>query len=427
MPTHLTETHFSDLPINKKVVDALKAANFTHCTPIQALALPPLLEGLDIAGQAQTGTGKTMAFLVATYHHLLLKAEEGVTSGKSGPKAIIMAPTRELAVQIFNDAKPLSEHTGMSVGLIYGGEGYQSQRETLEEGVDIIIGTTGRILDYYKQGVFTLNNIQVAVLDEADRMFDLGFIKDIQYMFRKMPPAAQRLSMLFSATLSYRVQELAYEHMNNPTHVQVAPEQKTASRVSEELFYPSDDDKMLLLLTLLEEEWPEKAIVFANTKTSCERVTDWLCADGHRVGLLSGDVPQKKRLSILDEFTNGNLDILVATDVAARGLHIDAVTHVFNYDLPDDAEDYVHRIGRTGRAGQSGTAISFACEKYALNLPAIEQYVQHAIPVTDYDRSALLDDVKAPKPRRRRTPNNRNSNRRGKGRGNHNGRSNQQQ
>lgn len=427
MPTHLTETHFSDLPINKKVVDALKAANFTHCTPIQALALPPLLEGLDIAGQAQTGTGKTMAFLVATYHHLLLKAEEGVTSGKSGPKAIIMAPTRELAVQIFNDAKPLSEHTGMSVGLIYGGEGYQSQRETLEEGVDIIIGTTGRILDYYKQGVFTLNNIQVAVLDEADRMFDLGFIKDIRYMFRKMPPAAQRLSMLFSATLSYRVQELAYEHMNNPTHVQVAPEQKTASRVSEELFYPSDDDKMLLLLTLLEEEWPEKAIVFANTKTSCERVTDWLCADGHRVGLLSGDVPQKKRLSILDEFTNGNLDILVATDVAARGLHIDAVTHVFNYDLPDDAEDYVHRIGRTGRAGQSGTAISFACEKYALNLPAIEQYVQHAIPVTDYDRSALLDDVKAPKPRRRRTPNNRNSNRRGKGRGNHNGRSNQQQ
>ncbi|GEA10211.1 ATP-dependent RNA helicase RhlB [Alteromonas sp. KUL49] len=427
MPTHLTETHFSDLPINTKVVDALKAANFTHCTPIQALALPPLLEGLDIAGQAQTGTGKTMAFLVATYHYLLTKASEGSVDNQAGPKAIIMAPTRELAVQIFNDAKPLSDHTGLSVGLIYGGEGYQSQRETLEEGVDIIIGTTGRILDYYKQGVFTLKNIQVAVLDEADRMFDLGFIKDIRYMFRKMPPATERLSMLFSATLSYRVQELAYEHMNNPTHVQVAPEQKTASRVSEELFYPSDDDKMLLLLTLLEEEWPEKAIVFANTKTSCERVTDWLSADGHRVGLLSGDVPQKKRLSILEEFTNGHLDILVATDVAARGLHIDAVTHVFNYDLPDDAEDYVHRIGRTGRAGQSGTAISFACEKYALNLPAIEQYVQHAIPVTDYDRNALLDDVKVPKPRRRRTPNNRNSNRRGKGRGKPSGRGNQQQ
>jgi ATP-dependent RNA helicase RhlB len=174
---------------------------------------------------------------------------------------------------------------------------------------------------------------------------------------------------------------------------------------------------MLLLLTLLEEEWPEKAIVFANTKNSCEKVTDWLTADGHRVGLLSGDVPQKKRLGILEDFTKGNLDILVATDVAARGLHIDAVTHVFNYDLPDDAEDYVHRIGRTGRAGQSGVAISFACEKYALNLPAIEQYIQKAIPVTDYDRSALLDDVTPPKPRRRRTPNNRNTSRRGNGRG----------
>ncbi|GGW79289.1 ATP-dependent RNA helicase RhlB [Alteromonas halophila] len=413
--THLTETHFSDLPINSKVLDALLAENFTHCTPIQALSLPPLLDGLDIAGQAQTGTGKTMAFLVATFHYLLGRAND--TDASKGPRAIIMAPTRELAVQIYNDAKLLSEHTGLSLGLIYGGEGYQSQREVLEDGVDIIIGTTGRILDYYKQNVFTLNNIQVAVLDEADRMFDLGFIKDIRFLFRRMPAATERLSMLFSATLSYRVQELAYEHMNNPTHVQVEPEQKTASRVKEELFYPSDEDKMLLLLTLMEEEWPEKAIVFANTKSGCERVNDWLAADGHRVGLLSGDVPQKKRLAILDDFSKGNLDVLVATDVAARGLHIEAVTHVFNYDLPDDAEDYVHRIGRTGRAGKSGHAISFACEKYALNLPAIEQYISHAIPVTDYDRGALLDDVKTPKPRRRRTPNARNSSRRGRGRG----------
>ena len=420
--THLTDTHFSDLPINPKVIDALKAANFSHCTPIQALSLPPLLDGLDIAGQAQTGTGKTIAFLVATFHYLLSKADNDETSKSKGPRAIIMAPTRELAVQIYNDAELLSKHTGISLGLIYGGEGYQSQREVLEEGVDIIIGTTGRILDYYKQNVFSLNNIQVAVLDEADRMFDLGFIKDIRFLFRRMPPAEQRLSMLFSATLSYRVQELAYEHMNNPTHVQVEPQQKTASRVQEELFYPSDDDKMLLLLTLLEEEWPDKAIVFANTKSGCERVTDWLAADGHRVGMLSGDVPQKKRLGILEDFTKGVLDILVATDVAARGLHIDLVTHVFNFDLPDDAEDYVHRIGRTGRAGQSGHAISFACEKYALNLPDIEKYIQHPIPVTDYDKSALLDDVKPPRQRRRRTPNNRNTQRRGRGRGKPNNR-----
>lgn len=410
--THLTSTHFSELPVHKHVIAALDAANFKHCTPIQALSLPPSLEGQDVAGQAQTGTGKTMAFLVATFHHLLSNPVPQSTASR----AIIMAPTRELAVQIYNDAELLSKHTGLSLGLIYGGEGYQSQREKLEKGVDIIIGTTGRILDYFKQGVFSLNNIQVAVLDEADRMFDLGFIKDIRFLFRRMPKPTERLSMLFSATLSFRVQELAYEHMNNPIHVQVEPEQKTASRVKEELFYPSDEDKMRLLLTLLEEEWPDKAIVFANTKHGCEQVEAWLKADGHRVGMLSGDVPQKKRLGILDKFTKGQLDILVATDVAARGLHIEKVTHVFNYDLPDDAEDYVHRIGRTGRAGKSGHAISFACEKYALNLPAIEEYISHTISVTDYESAALLDDITPPKPIHRRRPSDRG--RGGQNRGN---------
>lgn len=392
--THLTNTHFSELPMHPDVLKGLEAANFKHCTPIQAMSLPSLLQGKDIAGQAQTGTGKTIAFLVATFHYLLSNPQPN----KAQPRAIIMAPTRELAVQIFNDAEMLSKHTGLSLGLIYGGEGYQSQREKLQSGVDIIIGTTGRIIDYYKQGIFSLDNIQVAVLDEADRMFDLGFIKDIRFMFRRMPKPTERLSMLFSATLSFRVQELAYEHMDSPIHVQVKPEQKTASLVKEELFYPSDDDKIRLLLTLLEDEWPDKAIVFANTKHSCENVTAWLKADGHRVGLLSGDVPQNKRLKIMDSFTKGELDILVATDVAARGLHIDKVTHVFNYDLPDDAEDYVHRIGRTGRAGESGHAISFACEKYALNLPEIEQYIGYSIPVSEYDREALLDDITRPKP-----------------------------
>ena len=396
--THLTETHFSELNIHPSILKALKAASFEHCTPIQALSLPQLLEGKDVAGQAQTGTGKTMAFLVATFNYLL----QNDTNKTGQPRAIIMAPTRELAVQIHKDAVILAKETNLTLGLIYGGEGYQSQMETLQSGVDIVIGTTGRIIDYYKQQVFSLEHIQVAVLDEADRMFDLGFIKDIRFLFRRMPAAANRLSMLFSATLSYRVQELAYEHMNNPVHLQVEPEQKTASRIVEELFYPSDNDKMLLLLTLLEEDWPEKAIIFANTKHSCERVTDWLNADNHRVGLLSGDVPQKKRLRILEDFDKGNLDFLVATDVAARGLHIEKVSHVYNYDLPDDAEDYVHRIGRTGRAGQSGHAVSFACEKYALNLPAIESYIDHAIPVTDYFHDALLEDVTPPRRHQRR-------------------------
>jgi ATP-dependent RNA helicase RhlB len=313
-----------------------------------------------------------------------------------------MAPTRELAIQIHRDAIEMSKSTGLRLGIVYGGEGYESQRLELEQGVDILIGTCGRLLDYLKQGIYNLGNIEVIVLDEADRMFDLGFIKDIRYMFNKMPPAKQRLSMLFSATLSFRVKELAFEHMNDPTSVEIAPEQKTNTRISEELFYPSNEDKMALLQTLIEEDWPEKAIIFANTKHVCEKLFDHLVADKLRVGLLTGDVPQKKRLKILEQFTDGSLDILVATDVAARGLHIPSVTHVFNYDLPDDCEDYVHRIGRTGRAGATGHAISLACEQYVFNLPAIEDYIEHPLPVTKYLHEALLDDLPRPKPRQRR-------------------------
>lgn len=391
--THLSETRFSDLALAEPVITALTDAGFEHCTPIQALSLPHLIEGKDIAGQAQTGTGKTIAFLTATFHYL----SQFPCSESKNPKAIIMAPTRELAIQIHKDAKLLAKHTGLRLGLVYGGEGYETQREQLEKGVDLLIGTTGRLIDYYKQGAYKLDEIKAVVLDEADRMFDLGFIKDIRYMFRRMPAPSERLNMLFSATLSYRVKELAFEHMNEPTHVNVEPEQMTGKRITEELFYPSNEDKMKLLLTLMEEEWPDKAIVFSNTKHGCESIHAWLENDKHRVGLLTGDVPQKKRVKILESFTRGDLDILVATDVAARGLHIPSVTHVFNYDLPDDAEDYVHRIGRTGRAGASGHAISFACEEYVFNLPAIEEYIQHAIPVTKYSSDALLDDLQAPK------------------------------
>lgn len=390
--THLTDKKFSDFELAESVQKGLEKTGFVHCTPIQALSLPVALSGKDIAGQAQTGTGKTIAFLAATFHHLASKPAEK----HNQPRAIIMAPTRELAVQIHNDAVEIAKATGLRTAAIYGGEGYETQKAKLEKGVDVLIGTTGRIIDYFKQGVYNLNHIEVVVLDEADRMFDLGFIKDIRYLFNKMPPTAERLNMLFSATLSFRVKELAFDHMSEPVHVQVEPEQMTAKKVTEELFQPSAEDKIKLLLTLMEEEWPEKAIVFSNTKHGCENVYAWLKADGHRVGLLTGDVAQKKRLSILDSFAKGKLDVLVATDVAARGLHIPLVSHVFNYDLPDDCEDYVHRIGRTGRAGASGAAISFACENYVYNLPAIEEYIKHAIPVSQYDPSALLDDVKKP-------------------------------
>ncbi len=394
--THLTEQKFSDFALHAKVLEALANKGFNHCTPIQALTLPLTLAGRDVAGQAQTGTGKTMAFLTSTFHHLLSHPTAGELRGNQ-PRALIMAPTRELAVQIHADAQPLALTANLKLGLAYGGDGYDKQLKVLENGVDILIGTTGRLIDYTKQNYINLSAIQVVVLDEADRMFDVGFIKDIRWLFRRMPAVATRLNMLFSATLSFRIRELAFEHMNNAEYIEVEPEQKTGHRIKEELFYPSNEDKMRLLQTLIEEEWPERAIVFANTRHRCEEVWGYLTADGHRVGLLTGDVAQKKRLRILDDFTKGDIDILVATDVAARGLHIPEVTHVFNYDLPDDREDYVHRIGRTGRAGASGHSISLACEEYALNLPAIEEYIGHGIPVSRYNSDALLNALPAPK------------------------------
>ena len=394
---HLSQLSFAELPIHPKILDALQSKGFEYCTPIQALSLPITLAGKDVAGQAQTGTGKTMAFLIAVFHHLLQNQSDSISESKQ-PSALILAPTRELAVQIANDAELLVKKTGLKTALAYGGDGYDKQLKAIEDGADILIGTTGRVIDYVKQGIIRLNQIQVAVLDEADRMFDLGFIKDIRYLLRKCPPPSQRLTMLFSATLSYKVRELAFEDMNEPEYIEIEPLQKTGHRIKEELFYPSNQDKMALLMTLLEEEWPERCIIFANTKHRCEDIWGYLSADGHRVGLLTGDVVQKKRLALLKQFTDGDLDVLVATDVAARGLHISDVTHVFNYDLPDDCEDYVHRIGRTGRAGESGVSISFACEEYAMNLPAIEQYIGHSIPVSQYDPDALLTDL--PKPHR---------------------------
>lgn len=395
--SYLTKTEFSQLPLHPLVLTALQKNGFQYCTPIQEKSLPFTTKGLDIAGQGQTGTGKTIAFLTATFNYLLNNPP--VEKHKiNQPRAVIIAPTRELVVQIHSDAQMLAETTGLKLGVAFGGDGYEKQLKTLADGVDILIATTGRLIDYAKQDYVNLQAIQVVVLDEADRMFDLGFIRDIRWLFRHMTPPKERLTMLFSATLSHNVRELAFEHMNDPQYIEVEPEQKIGHRIKEELFFPSDEDKLALLQTLLEEEWPERCIIFANTKVTCEKIWRHLCADGLRVGLLNGDIAQKKRLAVLDKFTQGDLDILVATDVAARGLHIPHVTHVFNYDLPDDCDDYRHRIGRTGRAGEKGFSISFACERYAPNLTAIETVIGHAIPVSHYDPSALLTDLPKPKP-----------------------------
>ena len=398
--SYLTKTTFNQFPLHPLVIKALEKKGFVYCTPIQEQALPFTTKGIDIAGQGQTGTGKTMAFLASTFNYLL--NHQPLPDHKvNQPRAIIIAPTRELVVQIYHDAELLAKETGLKLGLAYGGDGYDKQLKMLSAGVDILIATTGRLIDYTKQKYINLESIQVVVLDEADRMFDLGFIRDVRWIFKHMTPPEKRLTMLFSATLTHNVRELAFEHMNNPQYVEVEPEQKIGHRIKEELFFPSNEDKLALLQTLIEEEWPDRCIIFANTKVACEKIWRHLIADGHRVGLLTGDIAQKKRLSILEQFTRGDIDILVATDVAARGLHIPNVTHVFNYDLPDDCDDYRHRIGRTGRAGADGNSISLACERYSQNLPAIEKAIDHAIPVSQYDPSALLTDLPTPKAFRR--------------------------
>ncbi|WP_083251109.1 ATP-dependent RNA helicase RhlB [Acidihalobacter yilgarnensis] len=372
--THLSEHTFDSLELVPAVRQGILDCGFSKMTPIQAAIMPIALGGADAAGQAQTGTGKTAAFLIATFNRLLSHPSAEPRKANQ-PRALVLAPTRELAIQIHKDAEALGHHTGLRLGLIYGGVDYDKQRRSLEEGVDVLIGTPGRIIDYFKQHVFDLRALQVMVLDEADRMFDLGFIKDIRFLLRRMPTPEHRLSMLFSATLSYRVMELAYEHMNNPQTVRIEPEQVTAERVRQEVYFPSNREKIPLLLGLLEREQPERSIVFTNTKRAAEEITAYLEDNGYPTALLSGDVPQNKRQNLLKSFTSGEMSIMVATDVAARGLHIPDVSHVFNYDLPQSPEDYVHRIGRTARAGAEGDAISFACEDTAFYLPEIEAYI----------------------------------------------------
>jgi ATP-dependent RNA helicase RhlB len=378
--TYLTETPYSSFSLPAELMQGIEDAGFSMCTPIQAETLPVALQGRDVAGQAQTGTGKTAAFLVAVYNQLLTHEVDGRRKPNQ-PRALILAPTRELAIQIHHDALVIGKHTGLRLGLAYGGTGYEQQREDISAGVDILVGTPGRLIDYFKQHVFDLKMIQAIVLDEADRMFDLGFIKDIRYLMRRCPPPEKRLGLLFSATLSHRVQELAYEHMNNPVHIDIEPEKVTADKVRQVLYHTANEEKIPLLVGILNHVDPHRSIVFVNTKRTAERVWSYLEGNGFKCAVLSGDVPQTKRQRLLREFQNGDLPVLIATDVAARGLHIPDVSHVFNYDLPQDAEDYVHRIGRTARIGKDGDAVSFACENYVYSLPEIEAYIGHKIPV----------------------------------------------
>ena len=395
----LTDVTFSSFELQPTLLAGLEGAGFTRCTPIQALTLPVALPGGDVAGQAQTGTGKTLAFLVAVVNRLLTRPALADRKPED-PRALILAPTRELAIQIHKDAMKFASDTGLRFALVYGGVDYDKQRELLQQGVDVIIATPGRLIDYVKQHkVVSLHACEICVLDEADRMFDLGFIKDIRFLLRRMPERTTRQTLLFSATLSHRVLELAYEHMNEPQKLVVETENVTADRVRQRIYFPADEEKLPLLLGLLSRSEGARTMVFVNTKVFVERVARSLEKAGYRVGVLSGDVPQKKRESLLNRFQKGQLEVLVATDVAARGLHIDGIKYVYNYDLPFDAEDYVHRIGRTARLGEEGDAISFACERYAMSLPDIEAYIEQKIPV-----EAVTSELLTALPRPERAP-----------------------
>jgi len=393
----LTDITFSSLPLAPALLAGLEAAGFSRTTPIQALTLPIALQGRDVAGQAQTGTGKTLAFLVAVVNRLLTRAALAERKPED-PRALILAPTRELAIQIHKDAMKFASDLGLKFALVYGGVDYDKQREMLQAGADVIIATPGRLIDYVKQHkVVSLHACEICVLDEADRMFDLGFIKDIRFLLRRMPERTTRQTLLFSATLSHRVLELAYEHMNEPEKLVVEAETITAARVRQTVYFPSNEEKLPLLLGLLSRSEGARTMVFVNTKNWVEKVARALEKAGYRVGVLSGDVPQKKREALLNRFQKGQLEILVATDVAARGLHIDGIKYVYNYDLPFDAEDYVHRIGRTARLGEEGDAISFACEMYAMSLPDIEAYIEQKIPVGQVTPELLTALPRAPR------------------------------
>lgn len=386
---------FTDLDLPQPLRNGIITAGFTDCTPIQEKTLPIALTGKDIAGQAQTGTGKTAAFLITLFTRLLGQERHG---DARHPRALILAPTRELVVQIEKDAVLLGSECGLSIQAIYGGVDYMLQRNALRDGADVVIGTPGRLIDYLKQKVYSLSHIEVLVIDEADRMFDMGFIADLRFILRRLPTYEKRQNLMFSATLNQRVMELAYEFMNLPVKVEVTPEQMTAEKVQQLLYHVARKDKFPLLLGLLRKMGLSRTMIFVNTKREGEYLQDRLNANEFQSRIISGDVDQKKRLRILEEFKSGKLPVMIATDVASRGLHIDGVSHVINYDIPQDAEDYVHRIGRTARAGADGIAISFADEDGAFHIEAIHEYIKEKIPVEWAEDDVFVHDYKRIKP-----------------------------
>ena len=386
------KTRFLDLPLHEDVQFGIQHAGFEYCTPIQALTLPALLEGRDLAGKAQTGTGKTAAFLLAVFTRLLNHPLEERKPGC--PRALVLAPTRELAMQIQKDAEVLEIFTGLTSVVVFGGMDHEKQRRSLEQPVDLVIGTPGRIIDYSRGGSLKLSKVEVLVIDEADRMLDMGFIPDVKRIVSQLPRKGERQTLLFSATLEDHILRLASGWLAEPVIVESEPEKMVSENIEQTFYSVLRDEKLALLLYILRTEPYDRVLIFGNRKDVNLRLQYDLARFGYEVPVLSGDIPQEKRIKVLERFRAGTEKIVIATDVAARGIHVDDVSLVINYDLPERAEDYVHRIGRTGRAGHNGKSISFLCEYGAYYLPDIEKLLD----VQFHSTQPTEDMLKMPEP-----------------------------
>ena len=380
---------FTEFSLHESLLQGIEGAGYVDCTPVQEQVLKSSLEGRDLYVQSQTGTGKTAAYLTSVIQELLTRGES------AGKKALVMVPTRELAVQVQEEAQKLAKFTSLKCASFYGGVGYDKQVASLKKGVDIMIGTPGRVIDLNHGNQMDLSSVAFLVIDEADRMFDMGFYPDLRTLIKVLPSSEQRQTMLFSATLNSYVKNLAWEYTRNPAEITIAAENITVDEIAQELFHVSSDDKMKLLLGIISHEKPESLIVFCNTKKSCEIVAKRLKMNGFESEFIIGDLPQKKRLTIMDKFKAGAIKCLVATDVAARGIDVNDLAMVINYDLPNEAENYVHRIGRTARAGKSGKAFTFCSEQDVYSLPPLERYIEKSIPSCVADESMFAEDKSA--------------------------------
>lgn len=382
------KVRFLDFPLHVDIQFGVQAAGFKYCTPIQALALPVLMEKRDLAARAQTGTGKTAAFLLAAFSYMLNHPLP--EKRKKTPRMLVLAPTRELAAQIHKDAEQLGLFSPLKSVVIFGGMDHEKQRRSLDSEVDVVIGTPGRVIDYSRSGSLDLSKVEILVIDEADRMLDMGFIPDVRRIVMQLPAKGKRQTLMFSATLDESILKLSSGWLADPAVVESEPENLVSDNIKQEFYSVLRDEKLALLLYLLNHRQYDRVIIFGNRKDVNLKLQFDLARYGFNVPVLSGDIPQERRIRILEKFRKGEEKVIIATDVAARGIHVDDVSMVINYDLPEHAEDYIHRIGRTGRAGHSGVAISFLCEYGAYYLPAIEEMLKTRFNSTLPEEEMLL-------------------------------------